>query len=436
MGKINLAEGAKKVLNSNFNEDKGFTIPCEGLYPFQWHWDSGFIVIGYAHYDMNKAKREVESLLSGQWQNGFIPHIVFHNHSDTYFPGPDYHRSDLHPASPKNIKTTGITQPPVLGFVLKELYDIAEDKAEIVEFITRNIDKVYKNHQHFYEYRDPYNEGLVYIYHNWESGTDNSPIWDEIWQTMDPPKYKYERKDTTHVDASQRPTNREYDCYLHLLEIAKAHNYSDEKIAELSPFLVQDPLFNAILIKSTESLIDLYNIIGNQTEKVEYLQKWLDKAKKRFEEKLYHEDSDSYVYYDLRNQKHIAHTTSSSFTPLFAGIPTKERAEKLVRRLQADFGNEDFFLCASFDPTSSYYNPKKYWRGPIWVNLNWLIYRGLTRYGYIDLANRIKAETINFIDHHGFYEYFDARKTQFETAAYGGKNFSWSAALILDLINE
>ncbi|MCA0131525.1 amylo-alpha-1,6-glucosidase [Winogradskyella alexanderae] len=436
MDKQNLIKGAKAVLNSNFNEDKGFTIPCEGLYPFQWHWDSGFIAIGYAHYDMEKAKREIESLLSGQWNNGFIPHIVFHNHSDTYFPGPDYHRSDLHPAAPKDIKTTGITQPPVLGFVLKEIYEIAQDKTEILEFIKRNIDKVYKNHQYFYTHRDPYNEGLVYIYHNWESGTDNSPIWDEIWQTMDPPKYKYERKDTTHVDASQRPTNSEYDCYLHLLEIAKAHNYSDKKIAELSPFLVQDPLFNAILIKSTEALIELYEIISGHSEKIESLKNWLEKAKKRFEEKLFDIHSNSYVYYDLRNQKHIVHTTSSSFTPLFAGIPNQERANQLVKQLETVFGSDNLFLCASFDPTSKHYSPMKYWRGPIWINLNWLIYKGLKRYGYFDLARRIKAETINFIEKHGFYEYFDARKQKFETAAYGGNNFSWSAALILDLIKE
>ena len=56
MTQKDLKEQAKKVLNANFNEDKGFTIPCEGLYPFQWNWDSGFIAIGYAHYDVNKAK--------------------------------------------------------------------------------------------------------------------------------------------------------------------------------------------------------------------------------------------------------------------------------------------------------------------------------------------------------------------------------------------
>ena len=89
-----------------------------------WNWDSGFIAIGYAHYDVNKAKREIEALLSAQWENGFIPHIVFHNDSDTYFPGPDFHLSKLHPLASKSHRTTGMTQPPVLGFVLKEIYDI------------------------------------------------------------------------------------------------------------------------------------------------------------------------------------------------------------------------------------------------------------------------------------------------------------------------
>ncbi len=73
-----LIKRAIKVLNNNFKEDKGFTIPCEGLYPFQWHSDSGFIAIGFAHYDANKAKREIEALLSAQWENGFIPVAYTH----------------------------------------------------------------------------------------------------------------------------------------------------------------------------------------------------------------------------------------------------------------------------------------------------------------------------------------------------------------------
>ena len=204
---------AQDILNENFQEG-GYTIPSKKLYPFQWKWDSGFIALGYAHFDMSKAKKEIETLLNAQWSNGFIPHIVFHINSDTYFPGPKFHLSSLHPDASKKLSSTGMTQPPVLGFVLERLYDISKDKENILQFIKLQIDKIYANHIYFYSQRDINDEGLVYIYHNWESGTDNSPLWDDIWKTMNPPKYKFERKDTTHVDPSQRPTNREYDHYL------------------------------------------------------------------------------------------------------------------------------------------------------------------------------------------------------------------------------
>ena len=99
--KNKLEEKAKEVLENNFQQG-GFTIPSKNLYPFQWKWDSGFIALGYAHYNMERAKQEIQSILDAQWQNGFIPHIVFHNESDSYFPGPDVHKSELSPFSPKN----------------------------------------------------------------------------------------------------------------------------------------------------------------------------------------------------------------------------------------------------------------------------------------------------------------------------------------------
>ena len=88
-----LYKKAIAVLDANFQEG-GFTIPSAGLYPFQWKWDSGFIAIGFAHYDVEKAKTEMRTLLDAQWENGFIPHIVFHTDNDSYFPGADFHQSE------------------------------------------------------------------------------------------------------------------------------------------------------------------------------------------------------------------------------------------------------------------------------------------------------------------------------------------------------
>ena len=88
----NMLKEAINVIKKN--DRGGFTIPTNRLYPHQWNWDSGFIAIGLAHINIELAKKELESLLDAQWENGFVPHIVFHNDSDSYFPGPDFHLSN------------------------------------------------------------------------------------------------------------------------------------------------------------------------------------------------------------------------------------------------------------------------------------------------------------------------------------------------------
>ncbi|NNK87917.1 MAG: glycoside hydrolase [Flavobacteriaceae bacterium] len=432
-----LLGAATGVLENNW---KGtFTIPCEGLYPFQWNWDSGFIAIGWGHVKRERAYREIHSLLRGQWKNGFIPHIVFHNKADSYYPGPEVHASNLHDCSP-DIPTSGITQPPVLGFVLEYLGEMARFDEAYMQFLEKIYDRIYQNIEYFYLNRDPQKEGLVYICHNWEAGTDNTPVWDFIWETFEVPEYRLNRKDTKLIDADHRPTNREYHYYIHLIELFKSWRYDDKLIAERSPFLVQDPLFNALLLRSAEGMINLGKRLG-KTEMVSKLKSWYQNGSESFNLKLYDKELKAYVYYDLRNDRQLRHMSSSSFTPLFAGIPDKIKATELISHL--DHGrfsgmNNENYLCASFDPASPYFNSKKYWRGPIWINLNWLIHEGLKRYGFTELAERLRSDTLNLIEKYGFYEYFEPSKALNKelTEAYGGKNFSWSAALTIDLLSQ
>ncbi len=432
---IDIRQRAIEVLENNWKDY--FTIPCEGLYPFQWNWDSGFIALGWMHIDLERAFTEITSLLSGQWANGFIPHIIFHNDSDTYFPGPEIQASHVSIHAPV-IPTSGITQPPVLGFVLGELYAFAKADSRTLLFLKKVYDAIYNYHHYFYTHRDPHGEGLVYICHNWESGTDNSPVWDSIWDTMDSPAYDLKRKDNLHIAASHRPSNREYQHYIHLIELFKEWKYDDALITEKSPFLVQDPLFNAMLIASNESLIQIGEILG-KNDQVAQLKTWNTLSRKTYNDKLYNKELKGYIYYDLRNDRPINHISSSSFTALFAGIPDQERASEIVSNFEkGSFSgpNDEYFLCSSFNPVSIHFDPKRYWRGPVWINLNWLIYRGLKRYEKEKLAETIKKDTLYFMNTYGFYEYFDPRKTVDAglTKGYGGANFSWSAALTLDLI--
>jgi glycogen debranching enzyme len=82
-------------------------------------------------------------------------------------------------------------------------------------------------------------------------------------------------------------------------------------------------------------------------------------------------------------------------------------------------------------PTSSpWFNPKLYWQGPTWVNINWLIIDGLRRYGFKDHANALTESTLEMVTKAGCYEYFNP----LNGAPYGGANFSWTAALAIDLL--
>ncbi|MDC1320232.1 hypothetical protein N8Y41_01830 [bacterium] len=70
------------------NDRGGFTIPTAGLYPYQWNWDSAFVALGIATYDMDRAWSEITKLIDGQWPDGMIPSIIFRSDDPSYFPGP------------------------------------------------------------------------------------------------------------------------------------------------------------------------------------------------------------------------------------------------------------------------------------------------------------------------------------------------------------
>ena len=101
-----LSAACKTVLEKN---SKGnFTIPCAGLYPFQWLWDSAFIAVGWAHIDMERAQTEFQSLFDAQWSNGFMPHIIYHDDDagKSYFPGSAFQGASKSPYAPRHVVTS------------------------------------------------------------------------------------------------------------------------------------------------------------------------------------------------------------------------------------------------------------------------------------------------------------------------------------------
>ena len=437
-----LLDKAKEVLENNWTGQ--FTKPAPNLYPHQWNWDAGFIAIGYAHYDIDKAMAELRSLFRGQWKNGLVPQIVFRPESESdgqYFPGADFWQSHLSNNAPEKPRTSGITMPPVHGFVLWRIYELAEDKAKAKAFLKEMFPKVLALHNYLYTCRDPHDEGLIYVQHPWEPGTDNSPTWDEALSKIDPSKLDiptYERKDLQHKKAAaHRPTDLDYDRYIYLVDQYRRQGYEDEKISKTSPFLIQDPLFNSILVWSNKCLIEIGTLLG---EDIGVLFEWNELTTYMMNEKLWNEETHLYDAWDIHANQRIPIETSSGLMPLIGNIPTQEQAELMLRVLHSEKfsgrAEEELYLCPTCSVLSPSFNPEKYWRGPVWVNMNWLLCFGVSNYDFDKTADQFRDDTLELISKYGFYEYFDPRRSITENAGYGTDQFSWTAALCIDFLMD
>jgi hypothetical protein len=401
------------------NDHGGYTVPTKGLYPFQWNWDSCLTALGQAYYDETRASTEIETLFAHQWPDGMVPHIVFHVWNDGYFPGPDVWRTNRPTA------TSGITQPPVAGFAVRRLFERAKDRTLAAERAGRLLDGIDAWHRWLYETRDPQRDGLVSIIHPWESGRDNSIDWDEAFERvptggLDP----YVRRDIQHADPAHRPTKEQYDRYVWLLQHFRALDWDNSKLHDASPFRVVDPGFNAILIRSCIDLAALAEALGrpdiaaaNHARAEEGLAAM---------ERLWSERHGQYLCLDRVSGTLIDSASSGGLLPAFTAIP-KRRVAALADRIEA-ISDRTRHIVPSHDLDDPRFDARRYWRGPVWLVVNYMIADGLAAAGHADAARTIIRSSLGLIEKSGFAEYYDP----LTGAPLGGGRFTWTAAMVIE----
>jgi hypothetical protein len=381
-----IIEKAKTILDGNWLGSS--TKPSPHLYSHQWCWDSGFIAIGYARYNQERAQQELSTLFKAQWKNGMVPQIVFNPDAlGSYFPEPDFWQVEQSRNCPSGYLTSGITNPPVHAIAALRIFQFAEDQEKAHNWLEEIYPKILAFHEYFYRERDPNREGLVYIRHPWESGLDNSPTWDPPLQAMKIDKEKlppYERRDLKKgIPASQRPTDFDYDRYVFLVDLFRKNKYDEYAIYNECPFLVQDPLLNSILSKANEDLAEIARILGKDTGKIE---EWHLQTNKALRNKMWHDSHGAFDVYDLVAKERIGTITSSGFMPLLCGAPTQEQAKVIYKFIESNsfctMHDGNCFSIPNYNFEGDFFDEKKYWRGPIWINTNWLLMEGLNRYGF------------------------------------------------------
>ena len=216
----------------------------------------------------------------------------------------------------------------------------------------------------------------------WESGMDDSPMWDEAG----------------------------YDQRAYTMRLT-------------------DVGLNSYYALDAECLSKLAAILGRE-EDSRRLAAESEAMRQRVRERLWNEADGIYEnrHWNGEFDKHLSPT---NFYPLLAGIATRDQARRMVEEHLLNpkefWGTYVIPSIARNDPA---FSDQYYWRGSIWAATNYLVYEGLNRYGFDKVAFDLAQKSYDL-----FMKDWNARQQSnenyvtFDGSAGGDPHYTWSALL-------
>ncbi len=394
---MSIQDRAFELLKENQRITNGhtYTVPSPSIYPYQWLWDSCFHAIILAKRDPQTAMKEIRSLLSRQFRNGMIPHIIY------WVPG------TLHRYNWGTDGTSSITQPPMLAYAVREIYNATDDN----DFLTDIYPNLYRYYRYLIDKRDPRNHHLAGIIDPDESGEDNSPRFDKVLNVP------------SDISLSDHLKHR-----IELVDDNRKCNFNAE-VCMKKYFWVKDIPFNSILIENINILVHIASILDKETD-VQYLKAQIELIRTAMRERLFEGGIFWSAFGSDYTKLHVA--TWAHFAPLFAKLYSNKEAKNIIEH---ELLNENTFSAQfgirTVSKKESSYRPDGYWRGSVWMATHWFIYKGLMRYGFVKEAQNIHDKSMALLEKSGFREYFNPETGE----GYGAHNFTWGT-LVLDMIDE
>jgi glycogen debranching enzyme len=391
--------GAERVLRAGWREGRrrdgtpyGFTCPAPRKYVHQWYWDSCFHAIAWRHFDAERAKEELRTLVRAMSPAGLVPHTVFWGGRARWRRAPFYATESAFGAL-----ATAHTQTPMLALAWELVAgDDAAFAAEGAAALPAHYDWLDRE-------RDPDGDGLVSILFPDESGLDDSPKYDQVYGRM----------------AHYRPG------YFWLVQRHRRAGYSASAIADRSDHHVEDVLVNTFYALSLRAL---HRLGGGER----FLER-ARRAERALMERCWDEELGLFLDLAERSERPVRVSTWSSLAPLaLRAIPEAVRRrlveEHLLdpRRYRSPVGipsvsREEPSFRPGFDRF-------RCWRGPSWVNSAWLLVPPLRELGYEEEAERVAGSLAAAVEAEGFREYYNPLTGR----GLGARDFGWST-LVVDL---
>ncbi len=419
------------------NRRSAWTCPSAELYPHQWLWDSCFTAIGLSRYDPARAADELRALFRGQWADGMLPHMIFAAGSND-LGNRTIWRSRTHAGAPRDVDTTCITQPPLFAIAAWRVAQELEADARRA-FLAELFPKLVAYHSWLYRERDLEHTGLITLIHPWECGLDSTPPWMRALRRMHMPAWlrtaerlhlarvlRGLRYDTRQLPAAERATDDDGLRMVALAVHAKKYDFELRRMPRDRGVLIEDLAFNSMLVAANRALGFIARELG-ATVPAE-LDACFTRTAHALDD-LWDDDTGQYFSRDAVTHAALDISTIATFLPLWAGVPDRTRADRLIERLRDPdtFGLDH--PVPSVPRNAPQFRPVRYWKGPSWVNTNWMIIEGLAGYGELELAEEIRRRTLNMVEQAGPWEYF----SPLDGSGHGAPDFSWTAALTIDL---
>ena len=261
---------------------------------------------------------------------------------------------------------------------------------------------------------------------------DNSPAWDAPLAALGPRpegSAQYVRVDTEVANPSDRPSDEDYDRYAFLLERLRGENYAPAIPAD-HPFRVRDVLFNSVLVAADRDLAWIAEQLGADGS---VARERADAVAFEIDRVLWSEELGMHVSYDMVVERQIPQPIAGGFVALLAR-PSSNLVPQILDVLEREFlvrAGTSGLVLPTVSVSDPAFDPGRYWRGPAWIQITWLVAAGLDAVGSDVLAERLRDGIVSLISDAGFWEYFDPVTGE----GHGSDRFSWTAALSLDIVS-
>ena len=263
--------------------------------------------------------------------------------------------------------------------------------------------------------RDPDQDGLIATLQPDESGLDHTPKYDAY---LGIPRVEH-AEFTAAWDRVAGP----------YLEVDR----EPARMFALDRFVVEDVLVNTIYAENERVLAALLAEAG-EAAGARTMHERAERTLSGLVEKCY--DPEAGLFFDLagRGEKRLRLNTVSSVMPLVLVDLPRAHADALIAHLTSPREYWAEYPVPSVAMNEASYEPgvvgdKLVWRGPVWINTNWYLARGLRRHGRADLAERVEDASAELVERGGFREYYNPHTGE----GHGAHDFSWTA-LVLDML--